>query len=500
MNVLEEQINKKYSEKDFFEAIANSHLVIAETIFLALQKDASINWNCVDQKGRTFLTAALAVSNYVLAEKILKLNENNHTMIFSVDKMGRNSIWYAANYGSLAVLKKLITIAKDIPNGQPGYKSWLIKDKKNKTPLFAAVTKMNHFRILVLLSVLDKSNADDINYINQITSDVRTALQIATTRGCIETVAYLLNYGADPLLCDRWIDGIAKKSGNAIKLIYENMDENKKLAFIVMLQEYLKSHSNDIKIADFLKGVMPVDIETGRRAVFNENELSPFRLQHQSTAVLANIIEQNRLYIEAKRGQPLVSTSAQFKAKIFMALAWVIYIGLDIALYVEASSHKGNDGKDYFIAGIMVNVMGLFLIAALSAIVMLWARSEITTIPQQDWAHLLQQMQDEVISKLQSMERNAILDLPTSISTIRELEYNSALLSNDMHIDLVIQTFMDINNLLSRLKVEINRTSRPLMLMYSHYASQMNQTEENHQQTQGFQLLTQEADDYLPSP
>lgn len=145
-----------------------------------------------DKKNRTFLALAIDQNATYITEELLKIQGNDHEIIFSVDQNQNSLLVYAVQLRNIHLIKQLLALSKQLENTYP---LWSIADKEGNTPLHFAA-KIDDPEILSTLLQAITTSASLKIAINKANADGNTPLHINMFREPCHCFTLFFQHGA----------------------------------------------------------------------------------------------------------------------------------------------------------------------------------------------------------------------------------------------------------------------------------------------------------------
>lgn len=192
------------NENELFEAIAKNDIEKVKNLI-----KNGINVNAVGHGDRTVLIDAAWKGHL----EIVKYLVENGADINAKDNSGRTALIWASYEGKLGVVKYLVDKGADIN----------VKDNEGYTALIWALIfeKLNVVEYFIESCAIDIDAKYNIKYFGNVKDGSYTILMIASMKGYLEIVKYLVDKGAD-------INIENDKCDTALNMICSSSDNNKK--------------------------------------------------------------------------------------------------------------------------------------------------------------------------------------------------------------------------------------------------------------------------------
>src|SRR5205085_3469797 len=123
--------NRSDLEIALTQRIEKGQATFAKTLIEFIQTDENgAGLDSLNENGQSFLNLALEFGLKEVADLLLKLQKDNHGIIFGVDDDGQTCLWLAAKQGYADIVETIIQQAiKTNPKpNTPGYKIFLQPD------------------------------------------------------------------------------------------------------------------------------------------------------------------------------------------------------------------------------------------------------------------------------------------------------------------------------------------------------------------------------------
>lgn len=192
------------NENELFKAISENDIEKVKNLV-----KNGVNVNAITHSNRTILIDA-SWKGYL---EIVKCLVENGADINAKDDFGRTALIWASYDGKLGVVKYLVDKGADIN----------VKDNEGYTALIWALIfeKFNVVAYFIENCKVDIDAQYNIKYFNNVKDGIYTILMIASMKGHLEIVKYLVDKGADINIED-------DKCDTALNMICSNSDNNKK--------------------------------------------------------------------------------------------------------------------------------------------------------------------------------------------------------------------------------------------------------------------------------